>query len=53
MFAIIYWANNDTQIFFVTNADGSIKTFDKISDADGEADKVNNSRVISLEGVVL
>jgi hypothetical protein len=51
MYAIIYWTNNDEKIFFVTNEDGSIKVFDKLKEADSEADKVNDSRVISLDGV--
>jgi hypothetical protein len=51
MYGIIYWLKNDNAIFFVDNEDKSIKVFKSIEEADKEAEKVFESRVISLEGV--
>lgn len=50
MYAIVYWKGN--RIYPVLDYDGTtLKTFERVLDADKEADKINDSRVISIEGV--
>lgn len=52
MYAIIYWRGED-KVYAYNKKDGSLKLFDKLSEADLEANKIKDSRVISIEGVVL
>ncbi len=52
MYAIIHWLNQDNNILFVTNPEGSIKLFTTLEEADNYADKSKlDSRVVSLESV--
>ena len=51
MYSIIYWANNDDEVYPVITSDGQIKLFDSIKEADKHAETINNSRVISLEEI--
>lgn len=47
------WEANDF-LSFISNEDGSVKLFEKLSEADQYADKLSNpddARVISIEGV--
>ena len=55
MYAIIYWRKED-EVFPVLTEDGQIKVFDRLTEADTEANKVEKTygteaRVISCEGV--
>jgi|WetSurMetagenome_2_1015567.scaffolds.fasta_scaffold20732_9 hypothetical protein len=54
MYGVIYWKGN--RIFFATNPDFSVATFEKIEEADNLAEIIEEeqgleSRTVNLEGV--
>ncbi len=51
MYAIIYWTGGGKEIKPLLDDSGSLKTFDSLSIADSTADKIPESRVISISGV--
>ena len=53
MYMILNWVNDD-YVTAITNINGSIRLFEKLTEADGYADgqgNKDNLRVISIEGV--
>ena len=53
MYAILQWIN-DSYVVAVSNEDGSLKLFEKLTEADSYANQLktnDNVRVISIEGV--
>ena len=53
MYAIIYWANDDS-VYPVVNKDGTVKLFEDLKEADDYANQLEPNdyyRVISIEGV--
>jgi len=54
MYTIIKWANEDNEVYPVLNANGTLKLFEKLAEADAEANGYWNAadyRVISIDGV--
>lgn len=50
MYAVIIWLTDD-YVTFIRNADGSIRLFNTIAEADALAEGLADTRVISIQGV--
>lgn len=56
MYAIIYWANDDEDIFFKANNNGSVYLYDKLENAEQdsqefEIEKGFDTRVVLLDKI--
>lgn len=50
-YAIIYWSINNNEVYPVLKPDGQLALWDSLREADKQANKIKESRVISIEGV--